>query len=486
MTEDKREHTQKIKKDKRKHTEKIKEDKREHTEKIKEEVRKDSSRDLTRGPIAVKIILFALPLLGSSLIQLMYSSVDLIFVGQFLGTEASASIGASDLLITCMVGFFTGMAVGTNVIAARYFGQRNEEKLKKLIQTIFLAGIAGGIALVAFAEFFAPIFLSWMGTPEEIYGLAIRYLRIYILSMVSVVLYNLLSGVIRAMGDSRTPMLLQLAGGILNIFADYVCIVYLKLGVEGTAIATVVSQTFAALCVIAYLCRMKNSYHLNVFGLEFHPAELKSVLKVGVPSGIQSIIITFSNIIIQSQINTLGVKEIASFTVYFKAENMLWLPLLALGQASVSFVSQNYGAGQWERISKGNRISIFGGAAFTFAEAMLLLLIAPLVVGLFTRDPKVAALTMQEMRTTYPLYFMCTVIEILSSNMRSFGKAVYPMAIVIFSYCGVRVLALFQFMRIFHSVRGVALSYPVSWTCALLLLGIAYYKIMPEKARKLI
>ncbi len=442
-------------------------------------------RDLTRGPILGRIILFALPLLGSSLIQLLYSTVDLIFVGQFLGTESAASIGASDLLITCLVGFFTGMAVGTNVITARYFGAGDHEKLRKLIHTLFLAGFFGGVLLVLFAELFAPFFLRWMGTPDKIYGLAIRYLRIYVLSMASVVLYNLLSGIIRAMGDSRTPMLLQLAGGLLNIAADYFFIAYLHMGVEGTAIATVLSQTFAAVCVIGYLMKMNEDYRLHLFSRVFDAGELKKVLKVGVPSGIQSIIITLSNIIIQSQINTLGVKEIASFTVYFKAENMLWLPLLALGQASVSFVSQNYGAGKWDRIRKGNRITIFGGSLFTFAEAMLLLLLAPLIVGVFTRDPAVAALTVQEMRVTYPLYFMGTVIEILSSNMRSFGKAIYPMAIVIFSYCGVRVMVLFHFMHVYHNVRGVAFCYPISWTCAMVLLILAYRKFMPKKVRSL-
>jgi putative MATE family efflux protein len=415
----------------------------------------------------------------------MYSAVDLIFVGQFLGTESAASIGASDLLITCLVGFFTGMAVGTNVITARYFGAKDWDRLRKLIHTIFLAGLLGGILLVIFAEAFAPLFLQWMGTPDEIYILALRYLRIYILSMASVVLYNLLSGVIRAMGDSRTPMLFQLAGGILNIGADYAFIVWLKMGVEGTAIATMLSQTFAAVCVICYLVFMKTPYHLKLFSREFEWAELRQVLKVGIPSGIQSTVITFSNIIIQSQINTLGVKEIASFTVFFKSENMLWLPLLALGQASVSFVSQNYGAGNWDRIKKGNRFTIFGGALFTFCEAIILILLAPVLVGIFTRDPEVAALTIQEMRVIYPLYFMCTIIEILSSNMRSFGKAVYPMIIIIFSYCGVRVLTLFTMMHHFHSVKSVALSYPISWTCAMLLLLITYSKVMPEKVRKL-
>jgi len=449
------------------------------------EGRNQSYRDLTQGGIASKIILFALPLLGSSLIQLLYSTVDLIFVGQFLGTESAASIGASDLLITCMVGFFTGMAVGTNVITARCFGAKDWDRLERLIHSVFVAGLFGGIGLVILAEFFAPVFLTLMGTPAVIFNLAIRYLRIYILSMVGVVLYNLLSGAVRAMGDSRTPMAFQLLGGLLNIAADYIFIVWLKMGVEGTAIATVLSQSFAAICVILYLMRMKTSYRLRLLAGTFDWSELVQILKVGIPSGIQSTVITFSNIVVQSQINTLGVKEIASFTVFFKAENMLWLPLLALGQASVSFVSQNYGAGRWNRIRKGNRVTLLGGACFTFCEAMLLLLLAPCIVEVFTRDAQVASLTIQEMKVIYPLYFVCTIIEILSSNMRSFGKAIYPMIIIIFSYCGVRLLTLMRMMKMFHNVRGLAFCYPISWSCAMVLLLVAYHKIMPEKVRKL-
>lgn len=464
---------------------KLKPDDQKEKETLKKQTNLSSNRELTQGSIAGKIILFALPLLGSSLIQLLYATVDLIFVGQFLGTESAASIGASDLLITCLVGFFTGMAVGTNVITGRYFGAKDWDGLRRLIHTIFLAGLCGGVLLVIFAEIFAPLFLTWMGTPDQIYALALRYLRIYVLSMASVVMYNLLSGAIRAMGDSRTPMIFQLIGGILNIGADYAFIVYLKMGVEGTAIATVLSQTFAAVCVIFYLVFMKTPCRLKIFSREFSWEELKSVLKVGVPSGVQSTVITFSNIVIQAQINTLGVKEIASFTVFFKAENMLWLPLLALGQATVSFVSQNYGAGKWDRIRKGNRFSLFGGALFTFTESMLLILAAPVIVSIFTKDPAVAALTVQEMRIIYPLYFMATIIEILSSNMRSFGKAIYPMIIIIFSYCGVRVLTLFAMMQRFHNVKGVAIAYPVSWTCAVILLLITYRKIMPENVRKL-
>ena len=183
---------------------------------------KNNSHTLTKGSVGKGILLFALPLLGSSLIQQLYSTVDLIFVGQLLGTKASAAIGASGLIVTCMIGFFNGMAVGTNVFAARHYGARRFEQLKKLIQTIFWTGIIGGFFLTVIGLVLSPVFLTWMGTPESIFPLAVRYLRIYMASMISVVSYNLLSGVLRALGDSRTPMLYQFFGGIINVFADFI------------------------------------------------------------------------------------------------------------------------------------------------------------------------------------------------------------------------------------------------------------------------
>ncbi|MCD8019868.1 MAG: polysaccharide biosynthesis C-terminal domain-containing protein, partial [Clostridiales bacterium] len=278
---------------------------------------------LTEGSVARGIIFFALPLLGCSLIQQLYTTVDLIFVSRLLGTQAAAAVGASDLLVTCLVGFFSGMAVGTSVYTAQYFGSRRWEELHRLIQTIFVVGIAGGLILTAAGELFAPLFLRLMGTPATIVGQAVIYLRIYMLGMISIVSYNLLSGVIRALGDSRSPMIFQTTGGIINIAADYICIAVLKMGGEGTAIATCLSQTVAAALAMCYLSRMKQPYALKIFTPAFDARQLNKVFRVGVPAGLQSIVITLSNIIIQSKINTLGVASFAAFAVYFTSERIV-------------------------------------------------------------------------------------------------------------------------------------------------------------------
>lgn len=446
---------------------------------------KNNSHTLTKGSVGKGILLFALPLLGSSLIQQLYSTVDLIFVGQLLGTKASAAIGASGLIVTCMIGFFNGMAVGTNVFAARHYGAKRFEQLKKLMQTIFWTGIIGGLLLTVIGLVLSPIFLTWMGTPESIFPLAVRYLRIYMASMISVVSYNLLSGVLRALGDSRTPMLYQFFGGIINVFADFIFLYVFHMGVEGTAFATLFSQTFAAVGVMIHLYRLKEPYALRIRFSDCSLREFTDVLKVGVPAGVQSIIITLSNIIIQSQINTLGVTSVASFTVYFRVELIVYLPIVALGQAVVSFIGQNYGAGNWERIKRGNRLCIFGGSLITFAACILLIIAMPVILNVFTKDAAVAAQTLEIVKVTFPFYFFYTVLECFSSNLRGFGKAFLPMIVTVISFCGFRIIALFALMAKNPSPDKVALSYPISWGIAAAAMAILYVRNNRNRSRKI-
>lgn len=446
---------------------------------------KNNSHTLTKGSVGKGILLFALPLLGSSLIQQLYSTVDLIFVGQLLGTKASAAIGASGLIVTCMIGFFNGMAVGTNVFAARHYGARRFEQLKKLIQTIFWTGIIGGFFLTVIGLVLSPVFLTWMGTPESIFPLAVRYLRIYMASMISVVSYNLLSGVLRALGDSRTPMLYQFFGGIINVFADFIFLYVFHMGVEGTAFATLFSQTFAAIGVMIHLYRLKKTYALRIRFSDCSLKEFTDILKVGVPAGVQSIIITLSNIIIQSQINTLGVTSVASFTVYFRVELIIYLPIVALGQAVVSFIGQNYGAGNWERIKKGNRLCIFGGSLITFAACILLIIAMPVILNVFTKDAAVAAQTLEIVKVTFPFYFFYTILECFSSNLRGFGKAFLPMIVTVISFCGFRIIALFALMAKNPSPDKVALSYPISWGIAAAAMAMLYVRNNRNRSRKI-
>ena len=257
------------------------------------------------------------------------------------------------------------------------------------------------------------------------------------------------------------------------------------MGVEGTAFATLFSQTFAAIGVMIHLYRLKKTYALRIRFSDCSLKEFTDILKVGVPAGVQSIIITLSNIIIQSQINTLGVTSVASFTVYFRVELIIYLPIVALGQAVVSFIGQNYGAGNWERIKKGNRLCIFGGSLITFAACILLIIAMPVILNVFTKDAAVAAQTLEIVKVTFPFYFFYTVLECFSSNLRGFGKAFLPMVVTVVSFCGFRIVALFSLMAKNPSPDKVALSYPISWGIAAAAMAILYVRNNRNRSRKI-
>ena len=282
-----------------------------------------NSYSLTKGSIGKSLLFFLLPILISSLIQQLYSTVDLIFIGIFCGTESTAAIGASNLIITCLIGFFNGMAVGTNVVAAHIYGQENESDLKKVINIVFISGTIGGAILMFIGMFFAPTFLRLMNTPVSIMDIAVRYLRIYMMSMISIVLYNLCSGILRALGDSKSPMIFQIIGGSTNIISDIIFIGFFKMGVEGAAIGTFLSQTLASILFIIHICRHTSKVNFNISFKNFDNKLFNRILIIGVPAGIQSIVITLSNIIIQSNINGFGVDAIAAFTAYFKIEMII-------------------------------------------------------------------------------------------------------------------------------------------------------------------
>lgn len=439
-----------------------------------------NSYSLTKGSIGKSLLFFLLPILISSLIQQLYSTVDLIFIGIFCGTESTAAIGASNLIITCLIGFFNGMAVGTNVVAAHIYGQENESDLKKVINIVFISGTIGGAILMFIGMFFAPTFLRLMNTPVSIMDIAVRYLRIYMMSMISIVLYNLCSGILRALGDSKSPMIFQIIGGSTNIISDIIFIGFFKMGVEGAAIGTFLSQTLASILFIIHICRHTSKVNFNISFKNFDNKLFNRILIIGVPAGIQSIVITLSNIIIQSNINGFGVDAIAAFTAYFKIEMIIYLPILALGQAVVSFVGQNYGAKQYDRIKEGVKYSIIYSVIVTIIVSSLIMLTSSFFVGLFTQNSEVISIGTRIIRTSFPFYFLYAILECLSCLIRGKGKSIPPMIITLFSFCGIRIVFLIYILSKWYDLKSIAISYPVSWAIAVLLTSL-YVKINAGK-----
>ena len=437
---------------------------------------KAQRRDLTHGPINKKLILFALPLLLGSLVQQLYNTVDLIFVGNYIGKSASAAIGASSLMVTCLVGFFGGMSVGSGVVISHIFGAKDYKKLSRAIHNSAALMLTGGLLLMVLGYFLSPVFLRLINTPETIRPAAVRYLRIYFLSLLSVISYNLGSGVIRALGDSKTPLYAQLIGGLTNVAMDYVFVRVFENGINGVAWATLISQSVAAAFILWRMARLDEQYALRFRKIAFDAPILKEVLRIGIPAGAQSLVITLSNVIAQYHINSLGEDAIAAFTAYFKVELIIYLTIVAMGQATMTFVGQNKGAGQMDRVRKGTLRAMLMSMALAAATAAIALPCGGILFRAFNKEASVIALGRQVIGVTFPFYFIYSILQIVGDSMRGVGKAKGPMLIVMTNICIIRTILLFAIVPRVMDIRGVAVTYPITWSLTAICMSIYYLR----------
>lgn len=425
--------------------------------------------DLTQGVIWKQLLLFALPLLASSFLQQLYNTVDLLFAGS-LGKEATAAVGASSLVITCVVGFFTGVSVGSSVVVSQAVGARDDAKVSRAVHTGVLFSLIGGGALAVLGIIAAKQILIWMHTPADILPKATAYARCYLLCMVPLVLYNMNSGIIRATGDSRTPMLVQLVGGLTNVALDALAVFVLRAGIVGVALASTFSQGVAAWLTTRSLMRTEGASHLDLRRLRLDGSILLEVICIGAPAGLQNLVITLSNVFVQYKVNGFGVDAIAAFASYFKVELLNYLPIVAIGQAMMTFSGQNTGARQPERIRKGVRVCIAMGAAYVLCSAGLLLLFGRQAFWVFNRDPGVIACGLRIIRVTFPFYWIYVVLEVLAAAIRGAGRSMPPMLLILLNICVVRTVLLFVFTARWPVIEAVAATYPLAWLAAALCL----------------
>lgn len=417
------------------------------------------SGDLTEGNIIKKFILFALPLLGGSLFQQLYSTADMLFVGNFLGKNAAAAIGASSILVNCLIRLFTGISVGAGVVIAQYFGAGEKEKMRDCMWVSLISGTIGGIVLEIVAVSCAKPMLQLLNTPQAIMPEALLYLRIYFLAMIPMILYNISSGALRAQGDARTPFYILIAGGIMNVMLDAIFIGVIKNGVGGAAIATLISQCFTA--VISCICLLRKNRNLH--RQNFTAGMLIRILKVGFPVGIESMLMTISNVVIQYYINGFGENAVAAFSVYYKAENILYLPVMAFGQAMLTFTGQNYGAGKMERIRRGAWICTSVSVGFEALLSVGCMAYGKEILGIFCPDPEVIAAGLQIIRISFPLYFLYGILEVTGGMIRGMGKTFWSMMVLVTNLCVIRIILLPILSERYRSLSGVAAVYPITW-----------------------
>ena len=434
-----------------------------------------STKELTSGTIWKQVVGFALPLLAASLVQLLYNFVNQVFAGQFIGTNASAAIAASALLLACLVNFFNGLGVGASVIVSRHFVQDSHDDYSKALHTAAAIAVFGGIALMVVGIVLAPVFLTWLQTPAEIFDDAVLYLRIFFVSGLPMVAYNLLAGVIRALGNSKSPMVYQIIGGFVNVAINILLVTVLRIGVAGPAIATVFAQGMCAVLAFRYLLKLDDHHRLRPKLIRFDGPMLKTILKIGVPAGVQMMSITLSNLVIQSQINLLTVNDIAAFAYYFQLENFIYNPIVAIGQTVMVFVSHNLAADQVDRARRGIRVSIGIGIFAAVLVGAVMWVFAPQFFGLFTGDAAVVAIGVSILRFTFPFYSFYVFIEAFSNAARGAGRSWQPMAIILSVMCGLRLVVLFVFVGVIGGVIAIAAVYPVTWAVAAILLAIYYF-----------
>lgn len=430
--------------------------------------------DLTEGKIARKLILFAVPMLLSSLVQQLYNTVDLIFAGNFIGKSASAAIGASSLLISCLVGFFGGMSVGSGVVVANIYGAKAEIKLEKAVHNAVALCLVGGLLFMGLGMVLAPFYLRAVNTPGELQESAATYLRIYMLSFPALFLYNIGSGVLRALGDSKSPLTAQFIGGFVNIAIDYVFIRVFSNGINGVAWATLISQSVAAAITLYNLRRLPGVYALKYRKIRFEKNILKDVITIGVPAGLQSLVITVSNVMAQYFINSFGEDSIAAFTAYFKIELIIYLPIVAFGQAVMAFSGQCKGAEDYSRIRKGTGICLLISMMAAGITAVSALFGGEALFRIFNREPSVIETGCSLIRITFPFYPVYCIFQILGDSLRGCGRVKQPMWIVMFNICVARTVLLYLLVPYTGKLQSVAAVYPVTWALTSLCMAVYF------------
>lgn len=425
--------------------------------------RRAGTADFTQGPLTKKIILFALPLLAASLVQQLYNSVDLMVVGNWLGGDAAAAVGAGSLLITLLVGFFTGLSTGVTVVIGRCFGAKNTDDLRETVRVTSILCVVVGVVLAIVAVIAAPLLLRIVNTPTEIFDLATSYLRIYFIGIIPISIFNVVAGMLRGVGNSKSPLISQLIGGIANVVANLLFVVVFGWGVEGSAVATLVSQSVAASLAVRAFFKLPSELHPKFSLQALRINVLRNVLSVGLPAGVQAMLITLSNLVIQSGINSLDMSSVTAFSVYFKVELIIYLPILSIGQAASTVVAQNCGSGGGVRVRRGVLTCILIGLVITICLSTLLYVYPDPAFFAFVNEADVIAVGASIARTTFPFYFIYVGLDVLSSSIRGTGRSFAPMVIILANIAGVRIIVLMLLLSIGVDAAGLAIVYPVTW-----------------------
>ena len=431
---------------------------------------------MTEGGIFKNLLFFATPLILGNLLQQMYNAVDSIIVGNYVGSNALAAVGAGASLIYLLIAFSLGASVGAGVIVSQYLGAKDKEGVHKAVHTAMTISIILGLILTAGGILFSRKLLVMMNTPAEILDDAACYLRIYSCGLIFNVVYNMAAGILNAAGNSRRSLMYLAAAAVVNIFMDLLLIAGLKIGVAGAAIATNFSQAISCILALWFLFRVPADYRISLKSLRIHKAMALRIIQIGLPTGIQNMVISFSNILIQASINQYGATAVAGFSAYLKIDGFNILPVLSFSMAITTFIGQNYGAGKYDRMKKGMWVTLLMGIVYTVLTGILLLTFSGQIMRLFSEDVGVIAYGQTAMRYFCPFYWILAILHSLAGTVRGTGKSIPPMVVLLVSLCLFRIVWIQLVLPYYTSIEGIFILYPVSWMVGAVLMILYTWK----------
>ncbi len=437
--------------------------------------------DMLSGSLVDKILLYAIPLAATAILQQLFNVADIAVVGQFVGKEAMAAVGSNSSIINLIVNLFTGVALGSNVIIAQAIGRNDKASIQKVVHTSILFAVVAGICVTGLGEWLAPHILVATKVPADVMSMAMAYLRIYMAGMPVILLYNFEAAIFRAKGDTRTPLIVLAVSGVINVGLNLFFVLVLKMNVSGVALATVLSNLISAVILFVLMKRAKDDTHVQFSKLRINRTVLAKILRIGLPAGVQSAMFSLANIIIQSAINSLGAVVMAGSSAAFNLEVLAYFIMNSFGQACTTFVGQNYGAGNFERCKKVFLRCIALGYIFTIASCVLIYLFANPLLSIFNSDPAVIEVGRQRLIMLFIAYLLHTMQEVGSGYLRGFGKSLFPAVSALICICGIRVVWIFTVFPAHQTFLTIMLVYPVSlWTAGLVIL-IMILIIRPSK-----
>lgn len=431
---------------------------------------------LLEGSIWKGIVSFAIPLFLGNLFQQLYNTVDSLIVGNFLGSDALAAVSSTGSLIFLLVGFFNGIAMGAGVVISKFFGARDYENLKKAVHTDVAFGLVAGLILMIVGMVLAPQILVLMGTPESVLPNSIAYLRTYFAGSLAFVMYNIVMGILQAVGDSRHPLYYLIFSSFVNVVLDLLFVGVFHFGVGSAAAATVISQAASAILCFLRLVRTEDVYQVHIKEIRLHPQILKQIIRIGLPSGLQNSLISIGNIVVQTNINKFGVMAVAGCGVYSKIEGFAFLPITCFSMSLTTFIGQNLGARQYDRAKKGAKFAILCSISLAELVGVIVYFGIPYLAAAFDNSQEVVAVATRQAHTEALFYFLLAFSHCIAGIMRGAGKSTVPMFTMLASWCLIRITYITIVVRLIPKIQVIFWAYPLTWSISSMIFLVYFLK----------